>query len=297
MTAQTILEFLQDDMNNAAEDAKIWRAINSSVRRITRTFPWSWLRRNITVTTADDATQGFLMPADMVDVIDPLNNGEHIVYKRLDAAQAKNPPTDWSHYYYFDGGIITPLVQQEGVSIDKHTKGLSFNPALGATDYTGEFIRLTLSTGADAGIHKMASNSELENVYMGDRINGGYYVIRPSTAKRISFTDYTHERIGVEIPVNYWVYPEILIAPEQEIPDVWEIPLRSLASIELTTVTYDKKAESTRLSRIQEYKMELAEAQTADGKAPMTAHPLDNTGQPVSLGWRNRFHPHYKLSE
>jgi hypothetical protein len=288
MTAQNILEFLQDDMNNAAEDDKIWRAINTSVRRIVRTYPWSWLRRNITVTTSDDATQGFLMPADMVDVIDPLDDGNGIVYERIDAAQRTSLPTEYKQYYFFDAGILIPLVQAEGVNVNKYDTALSFNPALPAGDYTGEFIRLTQANGQDAGVHKMASNVALELPYMGDRINGGAFIIRPSTAKRISFTDYTNARIGVETSVNYWVYPEILIAPEQEIPDVWEIPLRELAAIELTTRTYDKKAEDVRLSRINQYKMELAEAQTADGKAPMVDLPRDNTGQIRSMGWRNR---------
>ena len=288
MTAQTILQFLQDDMNDSAQDDKIWRAINTSICRITRTYPWSWLRRNITVTTADAATQGFLMPADMVDVIDPLDDGNGIVYKRLDAAQASEPPTGWRQWYYFDAGIVTPLAQTEGVSIDKHTTALTFSPALGTTDYTGEFIRLTGNDGMDFGIHKMASNTDLVSTYMGDRINGGYYVIRPSTAKRLSFTDYTRARIAVSTTVNYWVYPQVLITPEQELPDIWEVPLRELASIELTTVTYDKKREDIRIARNNEYKAELAEAQVADGKAPMVDLPLDNTGQVRSMGWRGR---------
>ena len=288
MTAQTILKFLQHDMNNAAHDSEIWDAINASIRRITRTYPWSWLRRNITVTTSDDATQGFLMPADMVDVIDPLDDGDGVVYKRLDAAQASEPPTGWRQWYYFDAGIITPLAQTTGVSIDKNTTALSFDPALGATDYTGEFIRLTGPDGEEYGVHKMASNAALVSAYMGDRISDGYYVIRPSTTKRMSFTDYTRKRIGVSTSVNYWAYPQVLIAPEQELPDIWEVPLRMLAAIELTTETYDKKAEPVRISRMNQYKVELAEAQTQDGKAPMVDLPRDLTGQVRSMGWRNR---------
>jgi len=288
MTAQTILRFLQDDMSNAAQDDKIWRAINTSIRRIVRTYPWSWLRRNITATTTDAATQGFLMPADMVDVIDPLDDGDGVVYKRLDAAQASESPTDWRQWYYFDAGIITPLAETSGVSIDKHTKALTFSPVLGATDYTGEFIRLTGRDGEDYGTHKMASNSALVSTYMGERISGGFYVIRPSTVKRISFTDYTKARIAVSASINYWVYPQVLIAPEQELPDIWEVPVRELASIELTTRTYDKKQENVRLARMNQYEVELAKAQTQDGKAPMVDLPRDLTGQVRSMGWRNR---------
>ena len=296
MTAQTILKYLQEDMSNVAQDPKIWRAINSSIKTIAKAYAWSWLRRIKTVTTTDDATAGFLMPANMVDVIDPIDNGEGVVYQRLDASLVKNPPTSYRQYFYFDAGGTTALADTTGVSIDTDTTALTFSPALAATDRTGEFIRLTGADGEDLGVHELASNTDLVNTYRGERINGGYYVIRPTTAKRISFTDYTRLRVAVSVPVHYWIYPDVLLAPQQELPDIWEQPLKILASTELMTRTYDKKSEGVRIAMIDEYRQELAAAQVADGRPPMIDIPLDNTGQQRNMGWRNRINTYRTIS-
>ena len=288
MTAQTIFQYLEDDMSNSGQSEKIWRAINSSIKTICKDYAWSWLRRTKTVTTTDDATAGILMPANMVDVIDPIDNGEGVVYQRLDAALVNNPPTLYRQYFYFDAGGTTALADTTGVSIDIDTTALTFDPAHGIADCTGEFIRLTGADGEDRGVHEMASNTDLVNAYRGERINGGYYVIRPTTAKRISFTDCSGDRVGVSVPVHYWIYPDVLLAPQQELPDIWEQPLKILASTELMTRTYDKKSEGVRIAMIDEYRQELAAAQVADGRPPMIDIPLDNTGQQRCMGWRNR---------
>jgi len=288
MTVQTIFQYLQDDMNTTSQDDKIWRAINSSIRTMARTYPWSWLRRTITTTTTDGASEGFLMPANMVDVIDPIDDGNGIVYQRVDAAMMKNLPTDYRTFYFFDNAQTAPLAATSGVSIDTDSTALTFDPALPAGDHTGEYIRLTGMDGEDWGVHELASNTDLVSAYRGKRINGGYYVLRPSTAKRLSFTDYTGSRIAASLSVYYWIYPDILLASWQEIPDVWEQPLKLLASTELMTRTYDKKQEDVRLARISQYKQELAEAQVADGRPPMIDIPIDNAGARRNMGWRNR---------
>ena len=100
MTVQSIFQYLQDDINNNAEDAKIWRAINSSVRTMCKSYAWSWLRRIKTVTITEDTTQGILMPANMVDVIDPIDDGQGTVFQRVDAALVKNLPTPYRKYFY-----------------------------------------------------------------------------------------------------------------------------------------------------------------------------------------------------
>ena len=296
MTVQTILKYLQGDINNSAQDPEIYDAINSAIRTIAKSYAWSWLRRIKTVTTTDDATAGILMPANMVDVIDPIDDGDGIVYARLDASLINNLPTAWRQYFYFDAAGVTPLAATSGVTIDKDTTALTFDPALVAGDHTGEFIRLTGADGEDWGVHELASSSALVSAYRGKRISGGYYVLRPSTCKRISFTDYTGDRIGVSTPVHYWIYPDILLAPQQELPDVWEQPLKLLAGIELTTVTYDKKSEGIRIARMNQYKQELGEAQVADGRPPMIDQPLDNTGQARNMGWRNRSNTYRAIS-
>ena len=288
MTVQDILQYLQDDINSSASDEQIWRSINSSIRKIAKSYAWSWLRRIKTVTTTDDATQGILMPANMVNVIDPVTDSNKTVYERTDASLIHHLPTPYRQYFYLDAAGVTPLAATSGVSIDKDTTALTFDPVLGATDYTGEFIRLTGADGEDWGVHEMASNTDLVNAYRGKRISDGYYILRPSTCKRISFVDYTGSRIGVSLPVHYWIYPDVLLATWQELPDVWEQPLKLLAGLELTTVTYDKKSEAIRLSRMNQYKQELSDAQGADGKPAMIDQPLDNTGRIRSMGWRGR---------
>tara|TARA_R110000765_G_scaffold338239_3_gene428541 strand:- start:224 stop:1090 length:867 start_codon:yes stop_codon:yes gene_type:complete len=288
MTVQSIFQYLQDDINNNAEDAKIWRAINSSVRTMCKSYAWSWLRRIKTVTITEDTTQGILMPANMVDVIDPIDDGQGTVFQRVDAALVKNLPTPYRKYFYFDSGGITSLATTDGVSINTDSTALTFDPALPAGDHTGEFIRLTGADGEDWGVHELASNSALVNAYRGKRISGGYYVLRPTTTKRISFTDHTGDRIAASTPVHYWIYPDVLLAPQQELPDIWEQPLKILSAIELTTVTYDKKAEGVRLSMINQYKQEFADAQVADGRPPMVDTPIDNAGRRRNMGWRNQ---------
>lgn len=288
MTVQSIFQYLQDDINNRSEDEKIWRAINTAIRSVSKSYAWSWLRRSITVTNTEDATTGFLLPANMIDVIDPIDDGSGVVYQRVDASLVKNLPTGYRKYWFFDDGRITPLAETEGVDINTDSTALTFSPSLPSGDHTGEFLRLTGRDGEDWGVHELASNTNLVSAYRGPRISGGYYVLRPSTAKRISFTDYTGDRVAAEETVHYWIYPDILLAPQQEIPDVWELPVRLMAGLELSTATYDKKSEEVRLSRLNQYKQELSDAQVADGRPPMVDLPQDNTGHRINMGWRNR---------
>ena len=289
MTAQTIIKYLQNTINSDADDPKVWDAINAAVRTIARYHAWSSLRRTVDVTATDSDTEGSLMPANMINVIDPLMDENGWPYERLDASLVGNPPSHYKQYFYFDAAATTPLVTRtRSVAIDNRSTALTFDPVLTISDPTGEFIRIVGNDGTDWGLYEMATAGTLVNTYNGERINGGFYSIRPAMTKRISFTDYAGARLAATPTVHYWIYPDPTLAPEQELPDVWEEALKMKAILELTTETFSKKTENVRLSRIGQYKVALSEAKASDPLPPMQDLPRDNTGSIRTIGWRGR---------
>jgi hypothetical protein len=227
-----------------------------------------------------------LMPANMIDVIGPIidNDGQH--YEQIDSSQVKNPPSPDGYYYAYDAGVVAALKDADGVSIDKGSTALTFSPAHGVSDPDGEFISLTDADGLDWGMYEMASASALEDTYWGGRINGGHYIIRPPTARRLSLYNGAGDRVTTTVNVEYWVYPQPMTAKHIFFPDQWEDALRLAAWIETMTDTVDTKGESVRTSRQKEYEVALGFAMIADGKAPMRDLKRDNRGKTRRMGWR-----------
>jgi len=291
-TAQSVLVYLQDCLHEWDKDSedKIYRAINTSARSIARYHSWTWLRRTVAITQGEDATQGHLMPANMIGVIGPIVDSNGYIYQQIDPTLNLMPPSPCGRYWMFDPAPETPILDSTAVSINNNSKALSFSPALAPAtytgDYDGEFIALTDSDGNDMGLHEMASASALENTYWGPRINGGHYTIRPSTCRRLSFLNEDAERIAVVATVNYWVYPEPLVARHISFPDHWENALKLGAWLEVKLDTVDQKGETIRIARGKEYDIELAMAKQMDGNAPTSAIKRDIAGNVRRFGWR-----------
>lgn len=290
MTVKSLIDYLSRNVNTGTGNEFLFPAINSAIRQIAFSHAWSWLRRTIAVTTTATDTAGFLMPSNMINVMDPIIDASHISYQRIDPANALDVPSPHIKYFSFDPAATTPLiVNTVGVSIDKNTTALTFSPALAVTSNAGEFIQLIGNDGEDWGIHELASDTDLVNTYKGGRINDGYYSIRPSITKRLSFTDYTGVRIAATPTVQYWVFPEPILAPEQELPDIWEEPLKFKAATELQTETWDKKGEFTHRSMEERYMEALSTAIHRDPAPPLQRLPMGNDGRVLSMGWRHNY--------
>jgi len=294
MTAQSILVFLQDALHQWDQDAedKIWRAIDSTSRKMARSFTWAWLRRSVDITQANAATTGYLFPANMIDVIEPVQDSDYYVHERIDNALADDTlsPNPTGDFFYLTSNETPIIPEGTGLAIDKATKALTFSPALSPAtytgDYDGEFIRIMNSDGLDFGLHEMASASTLEHTYLGKRISGGSYSIRPSTCKRLFFCDGKGDINAVKATVHYWVYPRPLIARQIELPDGWEDALKLGALLELKFGTVDAKGLSAKQEARTAYEKALGFAQINDGKPPMSDIKRSRTGSTRRMGWR-----------
>lgn len=288
MTAQSLFEYVQKVLHFAGTDDDTWAAIDAATRKVARAYAWIWLRRTKSITQIEDATSGTLMPANMIDVIDPIIDSDQYVYHRIDASQVQEglTPSESKRYFFFDAGAISPLVEAQGVSIDKNTTALTFSPALPSGTYAGEFIRLQNFDGKDCGLYELASNTNLVRTYRGPKISNGYYLIRPSHCRRLSFADGDGERIAASTTVHYWVYPAPVLGPQDELPDHWEEVLRLAAAIEVTTETVDKRGLQAHSELKNEYERALGRARARDGQPPMSNIARDNRGYVRRFGWR-----------
>lgn len=294
MTGQDLYTYAENMLHWSFGERIIWLAIEAAVRRTCRAHPWTWLKRQVSITQADTATSGYLMPANMIDVIGPLVDSDDYVYTLIDRALLDALPSDQCRYYYFDARGVDPIVSGIGLSInpgDEGTKAISFSPALNPASYTGsydgEWITMMDQNGNSFGTHEMASATALENTYYGDRISGGRYEVRPSFMRRLLMCDGDGDAVAATIPVNYWVYPYPIVYGNSTFPDHMEPAIRIAMEIEVTTETADKKGLGVRLALEKRFKEALSESLSSDGLPQMQDIPRDNRNYIRRMGWRD----------
>jgi hypothetical protein len=302
LTAQEVIQYVTDTlhMNDDETIRRVYAAMQDACTDIARTFPWQWLRAKKTVTIASNPTQGALLPANLIDVIDPLKDSNGYIYTRIDPALVANPPSpqqdnvylstyprmylspaNAQRYFAFDVGQETPLSEGTGASIDKDSATISYTSTPTAS-CSGEFIQF----GENPGVFEMTNVTTLKSTYRGPRIKDSRYTIRPALTRRIAFYDAIGNRLAVSLDVNYWGYPAPVFAPDFLMPDHWCTIMKMGTWIQLMTDTVDRQGHSVRAARMKEYEKALAEAKQMDGKPTMQNIQRDNIGRVRRMGWR-----------
>lgn len=278
-----VTKFACDDMGLYDPDTKekLMRALRLAWYAIMREHPWQFVRRSTTLTTATGDTQGGLLPANAIGIIDPVEDADGNRYFRRDAA---GTPTHDDHYWYsLDAAAITPLLESaRAVSIVESAAGFTLATAWSA-GYVGEYALL----GDEPGMYLISGTNTLAESYWGPRLDSKAIVIRPRECMSLTPTDGSGARIEATLTVHYWAYPAPLYHDWQTLPDYLVEPLRWLTLIHAKGHIVDQKQGLVATRYEPMYQSALARAIVQNPTGALTAFATDNRGKRRSMGRRD----------
>ena len=276
-----ILEFVYGDLSLDDDPTKqaAFRALRSAIRKVAGAHPWQHLRRSQSVAATEDDTAGALLRPDIVNVIDPLYDGNDNIYIRT-SERDNNLHTD-CYWWAFDDVAITPVKQvATGCTISEGATTFTF--AAWLASYIGEYVQF----GAEPGYYYLSDTKEISTTYWGPRIGNGAITIRPETCRRLSLYDGNMDRLDATVTVHFWIYPAPIYHDWQTVPDHWVELLKYAILAETKGHTVDKKLLGAARAIRDQYDTELSEAIIQDPAPPPMQVPRDNRGKVRTFGRR-----------
>lgn len=261
-----IRQELFDQMNilesTAGDDqkAQYTRKLNEAYRDVCGMWPWSTLKKTVTLLST------YLCPADMLRPLRIIDEDKQ-PYNFIGGI---NRLSKYNYNWYFADMISTPLAEGSTLHVEDYGTAVTSTTEFPATTCVGEYIRI----GSNAGIYKIAtwtstSAITLTDHFRGDTLDKANFSIRPVGTQVVAFSNASGTAITpTDIELTYIRNP----LPLYEDDDIIELPgdcsavrIKALQKI-LAMNKYDRAADRREI----EFNVALSVMKSMEPKVPIT---------------------------
>jgi len=281
-TVKDVQDFVCGDLKlyDPETKEKVMPAIQRAWYKIIGRHAWQFCRRSVALSYTSADTNGVLLPANMVNLIGPLQDSSDVLY--METSPNILPPNRNQYWYYLNDVQVLSLIEGgTAMGIDEGASTFTYTGTWNS-DWVGEYAKF----GNDPGVYLISGEKAISESYWGPRMRAQALMIRPRDTRRISFVDRNGDPVTFSGNAHYWVYPAPLYKEWQTFPEHLFEPLKWASVAEVKGHTVDSKRGLAVQDYGPEFEKALNMAIIQDPAPRVKTVQRDNRGCRRSLGRR-----------